>query len=163
MKNNNWGKTILYIYKYLERITEGIDKLVEREALNSYYYNSTRDNDVSIVAGKIIELTERKKRLINIKVLTEKSLKSIDSLLAKVLIGKYIDEDICEEIALRLNLPMRTFFRRLSQAEDMFSNALSRFGFNDEKLNKYLQGENWIIDVYENFLEGDRQNERQSA
>ncbi len=153
MKNNNWAKTILYVHKYLERITEGIDKLVEREAMNSYYFSSTRENDVAKVANKIIELTERKKRLINIKVLTENCLKSIDNLQARILIGKYINEEPCEILAQRLNLAERTFFRKLKEAEESFSKALCRYGFNDEKISSYLKGESWIIDVYENFLD----------
>lgn len=153
MKNNNWGKTILYVHKYLERITDGIDKLVEREAMNSYYYSSTQENDVTKVANKIIELTERKKRLINLKILTEKCLKEIDKVQACILIGKYINEESCENLIARFDMPERTFFRKLSQAEESFSKALTRYGFNEAKMREYLKGENWIFDVYENFLE----------
>ncbi len=157
MKNNNWAKTILYVHKYLERITEGVDKLVEREAMNSYYFSSTRENDVTKVANKIIELTERKKRLINLKVLTENCLKDIDNLQARILIGKYINEEPCDVLAQRLNLAERTFFRRLGQAEESFSKALCRYGFSDEKMSSYLKGENWILDVYENFMGEEKQ------
>lgn len=160
MKNNNWTKTILYVHKYLERITEGIDKLVEREAMNSYYYSSTRENDVTKVANKIIELTERKKKLINIKVLTEKCLGDIDNLQARILIGRYINEEPCEMLSSRLNLTERTFFRKLAQSEESFSKALSRYGFNEEKMYTYLKDEKWIFDVYENFL---NEEERASA
>ena len=157
MKNNTWAKTILYVHKYLERITEGIDKLVEREAMNSYYYNSTRDNDVAKVANRIIELTERKKRLINLKVLIEKGLKDISSVQSQILIARYINQQPCESIAERFEMPMRTFFRRLAQSEDSFSNTLSRYGFNEEKLTDYLKGENWIFDVYESFNDSERE------
>lgn len=160
MKNNNWAKTILYVHKYLERITEGIDKLVEREAMNSYYYNSTRENDITKVANKIIELTERKKKLINIKVLTENCLENIDNLQARILIARYINEEPCESIASRLNLPERTFFRKLLQSEESFSKALCRYGYNEEKMYAYLKDERWIFDVYENFS---NEEERESA
>lgn len=151
MKNYNWAKTILLAHKYLERISEGIDKLVEREAMNSYFYSSIRENGITRVADKILKLTERKKRLINIKVLNEKCLSEVLPLYAKILIGRYINEESCEELAKRLNLPERTFFRRLMQAEEGFVKALCRNGFDDEKLTDYLHEEKWIYDIYQNL------------
>ena len=35
MKNNIWGKTILSVYKYLDRVSQAIDKLVKQNAFNS--------------------------------------------------------------------------------------------------------------------------------
>ena len=52
--NNNWTKTLLYVYKYLDRVAEGIDALVEQNALNSFYFNQNRrDNDVVCVSERI--------------------------------------------------------------------------------------------------------------
>lgn len=158
MRNNNWAKTILCVHKYLERITDGIDNLVEREAMNSYYYSSTRENGVSKVANKIIELIERKKKLINIKVLTEKCLEDIEPIQAQILIGKYINEEPCQMLASRLNIPERTFFRKLLQGEDSFTKALGRYGFSEERMFSYLKDEKWIFDVYENFENEERES-----
>ena len=66
MKNNTWAKTLLYTYKYLERVAQAIDDLVEEHALYSFYYSSIENNDAERVSKKIISLIERKKRLINI-------------------------------------------------------------------------------------------------
>ena len=138
MKTNAWGKTILTIYKYLERIAGAIDKLVERQALNSYYYfkENTQNNGVLNVAEKIIELSERKVRLINIKVLTEESLKKCEKKLAELLIYRYIDGDRSEDIAKRLALSERTYFRRLNQAEDQFLHNFIVKGFTENKLKE---------------------------
>ena len=56
MKLNIWTKTTLYIYKYLDTIADAIDKLIERQALNSFYYNqaSAASSDVETVSNKII-------------------------------------------------------------------------------------------------------------
>jgi len=76
MKSNEWVKTILYTYNYLGRVADGIDKLVTQNALNSFYFRGERqsENGVMSVANRIIELSSRKVRLINLKVLIEKSL-----------------------------------------------------------------------------------------
>lgn len=151
MKSNLWTKTILTVYKYLDRIAGAIDKLVERNAMNSYYSAFT-NNGVENLADKIIELSERKVKLINIKVLTEKTLEKMEKESAQLLIEKYIDNDKSETIAQRHNFPMRTYFRRQSQAEDAFTAYLALQGFCEERLNEYLAGENWIIEVYNNFM-----------
>lgn len=153
MKNNIWAKTILYVYKYLDRLTEAIDSLVDRQAYNSFYYSANQNNDVLKVADRMIQLIERKKKLINIKVLTDKCLENCNELLAKLLIEKYIDNDKSENIANRYNLSMRTYFRRLKDGEDNFSFFMSKFGFNQNKLDEYLKNEKWIMEVYNSFFE----------
>lgn len=147
---NTWTKTILTVYRYLERVANAIDKLVDRQALNSYY-SSCGKSGILDIANEIIELSERKVKLINLKVLTENALENIDELYAQLLIEKYIDSDKCEMIAERHNLPLRTYFRRSEEAEDKFSSFLSKKGFNNEKLYDYLGKETWIMEVYENF------------
>ena len=150
---NQWAKTLLYVYKYLNRITDGIDKLVDRSALNSFYYcnNNQRDNTVLSVTNKIIQLIERKKRLVNIKVLVDKCLLSCDQLCGQLLVEKYIDNDISEVIAERHNINIRTYFRKLESAEKNFYSNMVKLGYNAEKIEKYLAEEKWIIEVYQNF------------
>ena len=153
MKSNIWTKTILFTYKYLDNIAGALDKLIDRQALNSYYYcgGNQMDNGVMAVADRIIKLSQRKIKLINIKVLVEQTLEKCDTLLAQLLIEKYVDNDKIEEIAKRHNLSSRTYFRRLMQAEDSFSYLMSLRGFNDEKLKDYLKDEKWIMEIYNKF------------
>ncbi len=153
MKTNEWAKTLLYVYKYLGRVSDGIDNLIMQKALNSFYVRGEKkaENAVMAVADKLIDLSARKNRLINIKVLADKSLCAIEKGLAQILIERYMDNDDAELISTRHNLNIRTYFRRLNKAEVNFSKALARLGFNDEKLLKYLEHEKWIIEVYEKF------------
>ena len=83
--------------------------------------------------------------------MTEKTLEKLEISSAQLLIEKYIDGDKSEMIAERHNLPMRTYFRRQTQAEDAFYAYCALQGFGEEKLKKYLAGENWIVEVYNNF------------
>ncbi len=153
MKTNEWAKTILYVYKYLDRVTEGIDKLVCQNALNSFYARGDKqsENGVMAVADRLIKLSARKVRLINLKVLADNSLKAIDRQNAQLLIEKYIDNDESEVIALRHKLHIRTYFRRLGQAEISFCQAMARQGFDDKRLFSYLSQEKWILEVYDKF------------
>lgn len=153
MKTSQWGKTLLYTYKYLPRITESIDKMVNQAALNSFYYysNNQKDNSVYVVSDKIAELIKRKSRLVNIKVLVDKSLLACEKLSGQILVEKYIDNESSEEIAQKHNLNVRTYFRKLEAAETNFYSNMVKNGFDEKKLNDYLIEEKWIIEVFQNF------------
>ena len=66
-----WSKTILSVYKYLEALANSIDDLVMKKSINSAFYSSYRFYSCYDVANKIMQLTERKINLINIKVLSK--------------------------------------------------------------------------------------------
>ncbi len=153
MKNNVWAKTILYVYKKLDNMAESYDRIIEKQALHSFYYFSgNKNNSVMEVSKRIIDLSERKVKLINIKVLTEQALNNCDEKFAQILVERYIDNDKGEEIATRHNLSIRTYFRRLIQAEEKFMNYFAMKGFNENKLNEYLKDEKWIKDIYLAYL-----------
>lgn len=154
MKLNIWTKTTLYIYKYLDTIADAIDKLIERQALNSFYYNqaSSATSDVETVSNKIIELSQRKINLINIKVAIDQSLMEMPQELAQLLIERYMDGERGEDIALRHNFTFRTYFRRLLKAEDFFSAVMASKGIDEKTLSQNLKQEKWVVDIYKSFL-----------
>lgn len=145
-----WSKTLLNIYGCLEKLTNAIDKLVFEFGMNSArnYGFSCTFND----AQKIIELTDRKVKLINIKVLINKVLSSMDETSCKILTLKFIDKMSIDTIIKVLNLKRRTFYRKINNALASFANLLMVNGFNKENLFDFVQGETWIVDVYEEML-----------
>ena len=159
MKKNLWGKTILSVYNYLDKVSEAIDKLVKENAFNSFYFTGSQQskNGVLQVADRIIALSERKVKLINLRVLADKALSEGDRGSAQNLIERYMDGDSAEEIAKRHNLNIRTYFRHLVSAEEQFCSILARNGFNGEKLEKYLGDERWIMEVYEKYLDQEKE------
>ncbi len=154
MKFNIWTKTALFAYKYLDTIAEAIDKLVERQALNSFYYNqaSSYNNGVEEVSNRIIELSQRKINLINIKVAIDLSLEEMPPHQAQLLIERYIDGERGEDIASRHNFTFRTYFRRLQKAEDVFTSIMAGKGVDEKTLSQSLKKEKWVTDIYKNFL-----------
>ena len=160
MKENVWAKTILSVYRYLERICGSIDKMVESRAMASFYVCSVNfaNSNIINVADKIIALTERKKTLINLKILANNALEKCKPISAEILIEKYIDGDKSNDIAERHNLPMRSYFRKLSNAETEFGENLASLGYNEKKLNSFLPGEKWICDVYARLSDESKEN-----
>lgn len=150
---NNWSKTILQVYRYLPRLTYAYDKLIETRAFNSgsSTCNNMSFNNVMNVADNIINLSERKVTLINLKLITEKALKNIDRNMARLLILKFIDGKKSVEIAEKFNVCLRTFFRKVKTALDSFTKALNRLGYSEDKLCSMLSKERWINEVYRTF------------
>jgi len=148
-----WSKTILSIYPYLPRIADTIDRVVERRAINSFYVSSVDcgKNDTLSVVNKLIELSERKVVLINLKVLVDKCLRNIDRTMAKVLIAKYISKKKGKDASAFLNIPERTFYRKIKEGEIAFYEALCKEGYDEKRLEVFLKDEEWIFEVKEGF------------
>ena len=160
MQNNNWSKTVLGVYRYLPRVSNAFDRLVKTRAYNSGYVSSNSSfNDVFNVTTAILDLTERKITLINLKLIIEKALKMIDKNYARLLIYKYIDGKKSTEIAEKFGFCLRTYFRKINSALTSFSKALTRLGYGDEKLFKMLKNEKWILDVYNSYFQTDDQTD----
>lgn len=151
MKNDLvWTKTILTVYRYLERICGAIDKIVLQSALNSsdiigqnYFYNN-----VYSISQKLIDLSERKITLINLKVLIEDTLKNLNIKDSQILIERYFDGLKCKDMAEKRGLSIRTIFRKLTVAEKTFQKRLLMKGYNDIRFKRWLCNESWINNVY---------------
>ncbi len=157
MKNDFvWSKTLLSVYRYLERIAGAIDKIILKSGINSlnicgqnFYHNNTR-----AITQKIIELSERKVTLINLKILVDETLKSINQEYAEFLIEKYLDGVKSKELMERHNISMRTVFRKLDTALKSFASCLIKKGYNNFYLTTMLKNEEWILNVYRTFANG---------
>ncbi len=152
MKNNNiiWAKTILSVYRYLERISGAIDKIVLQCGLNcqnvsvqNYILNNTYS-----VSQKIIDLSERKVTLINLKVLIEDTLTEISKKDAEILILRFFDGQKVKDICALKNLSMRTAFRKIESAVTAFSSRLVMKGYTSSKFENILKNEGWINNVF---------------
>ena len=152
MKNNNWSKTILEVYRYLPRVTYAYDKIIKTKAINSQYSRSY-DGFYSVydVTNSIIDLSQRKITLINLKLITEKILKSMDKKYAKLLILRFIDGNKFNELASIFKVSQRTLFRRITKALDCFTYHLTLQGYNSKKLYEELKDEKWVMEVYKSY------------
>ncbi len=150
MKENIWSKTILGVYRHLEAVADAIDKIILKTALNSYHF-SLNTNDVYQTSNKLIELGERKVTLINLKLLVEDVLFKMEQKDADILICRYVENMKFKDIAFEKKIGMRTVFRRLEKAENMFNKKLLSLGYTSLKLKNMLKDETWILNHYENI------------
>ena len=141
-----WAKAVLSSYAYLENICGSIDKKVL-----SYGIGSSSNRDTEFVADKILSLIDRKKFLINTKILIDKALCNIPSDYARTLILKYVDKIKVETASKVMNVSLRTYFRKVEIGVDKFAGELISYGYDEKKLFKTFSKENWIMDIYKSY------------
>jgi hypothetical protein len=144
----SWAKALLVAYGHLETICGAIDKTVLEYGINSGRYGI----DVQFCANKVIALTERKKFLINVKVLVDNILKKLDNLNARILVVKYADRFSSLIASKTLNISMRTYFRRINVAIEQFCDVLQKYGYTSQKLSQIFKNEGWILEIYNSFF-----------
>lgn len=150
-----WTKTILTVYRYLERISDAIDKIVLESGLNcgKFYHQNYYYNNVLSISQKMIDLSERKVTLINLKLLTEQVLGRLKEKNVSILIARYVDGCKYREICDRCHISLRTIYRRLEVSELEFSRRLIARGYDANSLHKMLANEKWILSVYNHLKE----------
>lgn len=151
MRLKVWGKTLLNVYDCLFNLANEIDEIIEKFALNScnFYGFSRTFQDMQ----KIIDLSERKKTMVNIKVMVEKVLLDLDDVSCKILTLKFIDKMSHDMIYSALNLKRRTYFRKYNEAVSAFSSKLLAHGYDESFIVKLIKNENWILYLFNEYYE----------
>lgn len=150
-----WGKTIMSVQKYLERVTRAIDSVIYKKALASGYVSTKNLTDQSsfAVSNFIINMSQRKVNLINLNTICFNALKVIDKFNAKLLILKHIDGLTSAEIASLIGVSNRTYFRKINKAYDAFAEWLENNKLTEKYFCDKYKDEGWIMEVFYGFKE----------
>ena len=164
MKNKQvvWAKTILIAYDELEQLCGAIDKLVDTIAGGSFYSCGPwiASNEVYNVSKKIINLSEKKVKYINLKVIVEKCMKMLNKKDAKVVVLRYVKKMEPAEIAGVLKISLRSYFRIAKSALEQLADAMETFGYNFAKMENEYLSDLFISSIYRSvFLDGRLNNE----
>lgn len=143
-----WSKSALTIYRYLESMSNSIDKIVVNTGTTSYSSLLQKYQSTYYQAGKIIELVERKRKMINLKIAVEDSFAELDVMDKRILGLVFIDGIKSEKVSQLLNMSLRTFFRRKLVALANFSDKMVEAGFDDEFFISEYSKEKWFLSVY---------------
>lgn len=150
MKNYQecWAKTLLDVNCNLDAICGAIDKNI-----NNCCVSSSRSQMSTIYfADKIIRLMQRKKFMINIRVLINTVFKNLPLESAKILTVKYIDKMKTDTACKLLEMPNRTYFRKIKKAVQDFAFELKKQGYDELKLYEMFKDELWILETFDNHL-----------
>ena len=145
---NEWAKTVLSIYKYLDNIVGALDNLISKKCVYSSFISSGRADAYS-EANDIIALMNRKIHLINLKVITEQALAGMKASQRKIITLFYVDGVKSSKIAEVLNMPMRSYFRQKSLAIHSFATSMKLLGYTEKKIESVYGNERWFANVFD--------------
>ena len=143
-------ETIVKIYRLLKKKCEAIDKFITNHAL--YFGPTTAEYGSLDVCNNIIELMTRKNQLINLKIIVDNTIKSLNEKDKKILFIKMNYNISMNEICGILELKQRTAFRRIEHAFLNLAEALNNSKYKD-KLIKIINNEDWILDIKQEVKE----------
>ena len=99
-----WSKTALSVYRYLESMTETVNKKIINTGSNSNKEGLLVYQSTYFQTSQMIELIERKRKFINLKVAGEDTLATLSNIDRRILVLAYIDGVTSVIIAQLLNV-----------------------------------------------------------
>jgi len=144
------SETLVKIYRLLRKKCDAIDKFIHNHAL--YFGPCTAEYGSLDVCNNIIELMTRKNQLINLKIIIDKAIKTLNEKDKKILFIKMNYNLQINEICGVLDLKERTAFRRIEKAFENLAEALNNSKYNN-KLCQIIDNEERIKDIKEEIKE----------
>jgi hypothetical protein len=147
----NDAKILISAYRFIEKNCELINEFVYKHAINfgpSPEYCSTYD-----VTNNIINLMERKNRLINLKLMIDEIVSNLNKNDKMIILAKMKFDVSIKTMCQMLEISsMRTAFRRIQSALEHFTIRANNSPYK-EKLEYLLDNEHWIIALRKEQLE----------
>jgi len=144
-------KTLLEAYRTLPNILKILDKIIEKRAStimpNSYIYGNSPSSTYNEI-DKVINLTERKNKLINIFVMTETMLNSLNEQDKKICKLKFIKKCLVEDIAIEFKTTERTIFRRCHTILDKLAIFCATNNWNSAFIKNQINDEQWLFEIF---------------
>ena len=143
-----WCKSFLSIYSLLPTLTDAIDRLVVAQAICS---SSCDDTSVLNQASKLSQLSQYKINLINLKLLTDKSLLMMPKDSAQLIIMRYID-GVCVKDCIEISgYQKRSYFRHLGSALKTFQSIFKKvLSSSKPVIQRVLKDEFWN-EIFDNI------------
>ncbi len=140
------GKTMLSCYRTLDKVVTQIENLIKKRVKNSFFdYSST-----FMQAEKLIELSDIRLDLIELKNITKDALESLTEDDRTLICYKYFGILPKDK---NFDLKSRNYFRKQHKAIEKFDGILKSKGY-DEKwfISKYLKI-SYIASIYKKMIE----------
>ena len=151
--NKNWSNTALVAYSLLPKIVKELDSGVKTR-VNSTFQSKHLKIGVSTeqLIGEILELTEEKRKVVNLRYIVDLALDRLTSEDREILEARIINKKTFQKISEDNGIALRTVFRRLANAEVAFAHALSRAGYSEEWFENEYGDDKFIAPIHERVL-----------
>lgn len=129
-------------------MSKSIDKIVVDTGKVSHNKELSKYQTTYCQTNKMINLMDRKRKLINLKVVIEDGLAKITKESRRILTLFYIDGITATLIAQLLGISIRTFFRQKTKALNEFCVMLEDLGYGKQFFETNYLGESWFEVIY---------------
>jgi hypothetical protein len=155
-----WIKTLLSVHSNLPEIIKSVDKIIEINASSMSFITDIYNTEKSTYAQveKVIDLTERKNKLLNLFLMSKNLLSSIDEDDSLFLKRKYIFGWTAEELSQEYQVSIRTVFRKTEKIiEEIFEKA-KRKSWSLNFINLQVKDELWLIEKFKRIAKDNMPN-----
>ena len=153
MNQDTWSKSLLATYNALPLVVKCIDSSNMQMALGSFSYQG---NALDLM-NKMLANNARKEALINAKVIVDTTLAMLKPKHKQVLELRYLKRKSFEQIALLMNICLRSVFRWHELALKQFSSICIMKGYDDEWLSKYYADDPVFVKCFRYCAQRDEQ------
>ena len=155
-----WIKTLLSVHSNLPEIIKSVDKIIEINASSMSFITDIYNTEKSTYAQveKVIDLTERKNKLLNLFLMSKNLLSSIDEDDSLFLKRKYIFGWTAEELSQEYQVSIRTVFRKTEKIiEEIFEKAKKK-SWSLNFINLQVKDELWLIEKFKRIAKDNMPN-----
>lgn len=149
----NWSNTVLVAYSLIPKIIKELNFGVKTRVNSTFQSRHLKygiGNEQLI--GEILELTDEKRKLVNLRYIVNFGLSDIDEKNRKLLKARIVDKKTYQTIADENGISLRTVFRRIGAAENSYALALRRAGYSESWFEKQYGSDKYIAPIRERIL-----------
>lgn len=157
-------KTFFEIHKTIPNIISIIDRIIEKRA-STIFPTSTiygKHNSTYSEINKVIDLTERKDKLINLHIIAENMLDCLKPKYKEIAELKYIKKLTVDEIATHCEKCSRSIYRTLATINNEIIKFLDCKNWTVEFFKQQIGKESWIEEIFQSKLQLQIENEIKS-
>ena len=146
-----WVKTLLSIYGTIPNIIKIIDKIIVSQASNPYGSNFGIDSYGQI--EKVIDYVDRKNKLTNINLMTQKLIDSANADERELIEMRFDQRLTANEIANYLGIDLRSVFRKIEKVISRLADIAIIKGWTSRFVSSQLTDEAWVIERFNDYYD----------
>ena len=151
--NKNWSNTALVAYSLLPKIVRELNFGVKTRINSTFQSRHLRigiSNEQLI--DQILELTEEKRKIVNLRYIVGQALDKLSAADSDVLIARIIYKKTYQSISEEIEVALRTVFRRVSNAEAAYAKALNLAGYSEDWFEREYGNDRYIAPIHERVM-----------
>lgn len=145
-----WIRTLLSSFSTIPEIIKTLDKIIEMQATTTSFVTDvfSKEKTTFNQVEKIIDLSERKTKLLNIHLMTKSILKSLPETDADLIEKRFCFNWTAEDLAEEFNISTRTVFRKIDKTIESVTFNLKKKNWSLNFLESQIKNEEWLKERY---------------